>query len=57
MFLEGKNLSWDEIDKICPNSYGKKGSCTVTKKYLGKEDKDCASIMSHLKMIGGLAYD
>ena len=57
MFLEGKNLSWDEIDKICPNSYGKKGSCTVTKKYLGKEDKDSASIMSHLKMIGGLAYD
>ena len=57
MFLAGKNLSWDEIDKICPNSYGKKGSCTVTKKRLGKEDKDCVNIMSYLKMIGGLAYD
>ena len=57
MFLAGKNLSWDEIDKICPNSYGKKGSCTVTKTRLGKEDKDCVNIMSYLKMIGGLAYD
>ena len=57
MFLAGKNLSWDQIDKICPNSYGKKGSCTVTEKYLGEEDKDSANIMSYLKMIGGLAYN
>ena len=32
-------------------------SCTVTKKYLGKEDKDSADIMSYFKMIGKLAYD
>ena len=57
MFLAGKNLSWDEIDKICPNSFGKKGSCTVAEKHLGNEDKDSANIMSYLKMIGGLAYD
>ena len=57
VFLAGKNLSLDESDKICPNSYGKKGSCTVTEKYLGKEDKDSANIMSYRNMIGGLAYD
>ena len=57
MFLAGKKLSWDEIDKICPNSYGKKGSCTVAKKCLSEEDKDSANNMSYLKMIGGLAYD
>ena len=57
MFLAGKNLSWDEIDEICPNLYRKKGSRTVAKNRLGEEDKDNANIMSYLKMIGGLAYD
>eukprot|EP00794_Sanderia_malayensis_P013500 gene13500-14903_t len=52
-----KNFSWDEIDKICTNSNGKKESCTVAKKRLGEENKDGANIMSYLKMLGGLAYD